>query len=112
MTRIWCCIRPHQLEPVKSAIAALGISGMNVADVRGVGNSPETARKWNLDANVVALPVKSKVEVVVPDELVDEVVASIIEHARTGESGDGKIFIEPMLDAIRIRTNERGDAAL
>lgn len=105
-------IRPHRLEAVKSAIAALGVSGLNVTDVRGTGNSPETAAWFGGDEHLIALPLKSKIEVIVHDELKDAVVDAILEHARTGEPGDGKIFVEAVADALRIRTGERGEAAL
>lgn len=112
MIRITCMIRPHRLEQVKSAVASLGVSGMNVADVRGVGNSPEKATWFGGQEYSVALPIRSKLEIVVPDDLADEVVQAVIENARTGEAGDGKIFIERVSDAIRIRTGERGAPAV
>lgn len=112
MTRITCYIRPHRLEPVKSAIAAMGVTGMNVADVRGTGNSPERANWFAGEEHLVALPLRAKVEVVVDDALVEAVVDAIVENARTGEPGDGKIFVESVVDAVRVRTGERGDVAL
>ena len=112
MLRITTYIRPHRLEPVKSAIAALGVTGINVSDVRGTGNSPESTQWFAGETHVIALPIRSKVEVVVPDDLKEPVIEAIIEAARVGESGDGKIFVEPVLDAIRVRTGERGDAAV
>ncbi len=112
MIRITCYIRPHRLEQVKSAIASLGISGMSVSDVRGAGNSPEKSAWFMGDESQSTLPIKSKIEVVVPDDLLNPIIESIIENARTGEPGDGKIFAEKVLDAIRIRTEERGDLAI
>lgn len=112
MIRITCFIRPHRLEPVKSAVAALGVTGMTVSDIRGTGNSPERTEWLGGDDALIALPIRAKVEAIVVDELVDSVVEAIIESARTGEQGDGKIFVEPVVDAIRIRTLERGDAAV
>lgn len=112
MTRVTCYIRPHRLEPVKSAIAAIGVSGMNVADVRGTGNSPEKPNWFAGEEHLVALPLRAKVEVVVDDSLVEAVVSAILENARTGEPGDGKIFVESVVDALRVRTGERGDVAL
>ena len=110
MIRITAYIRPHRLEQVKSAVAALGVTGLNVADVRGTGNSPE--RSGVLGGAVTALPLRSRLMVVVPDDLADEVMECIVENAQTGESGDGKIFSERVLDAIRVRTGERGDTGL
>lgn len=112
MTRVTCYIRPHQLEAVKSAIAALGVTGMSVSDVRGAGNSPETTDWFGGTEGLIALPIRTRVEVVAEEDMVDGLVQSIIENARTGEEGDGKIFVEPVCDALRIRTLERGDAAV
>lgn len=112
LIRVTCIIRPHKLEQVKTAVASLGVSGMNVADVRGCGNSPEKVNWFAGEEHLVALPIKAKIEVVVPDELAESLVAAILEHARTGEPGDGKIFLERVDDAVRIRTRERGDIAI
>jgi len=112
MIRVLCYIRPHRLEMVKSAIAALGVSGMNVTDVRGTGNSPESSSWLRGDGSVVPLPIRSRIEVVAPDEMKDEILAAILENAQTGEAGDGKVFVEQVTDAIRIRTEERGEAAV
>lgn len=112
MTRITCIIRPHLLEQVKSAIAALDISGLNVSDVRGTGNSPESASWFAGEEHLISLPIKAKIEVIVLDEVVESVVTAILANAQTSEPGDGKIFLEPVEDALRIRTGERGEAAL
>ncbi len=110
MVRIICLIRPHRLEPVKSAIAALGVSGMTVTDVRGTGNSP--GGRAASAAVVAPMPIQSRLEVVVPDDLREAVIGAIIEHARTGDPGDGKIFVERIADAVRVRTGERGETAI
>ncbi len=112
MTRVTCYIRPHQLEAIKSAIAALGVTGMSVTDVRGTGNSPETTDWFGGTDGLIALPIRTRVEVVATDDQVDQIVEAILENARTGEAGDGKIFRESVSDAIRIRTSERGQAAV
>jgi nitrogen regulatory protein P-II 1 len=112
MIRITCYIRPHKLEGVKSAISALGITGMTVADVRGTGNSPETSSWFGGEQQLIALPIRAKVEVVAHDEQQEEIVEAILQHARTGEPGDGKIFVERVADAVRIRTEERGSEAI
>lgn len=112
MVRIICMIRPHRLEQVKSAIAALGVSGLNVSDVRGTGNSPETAAWFAGEEHLISLPLKSKIEVVAEDGMAEAIVGAILEHARTGEPGDGKIFIERVSDVLRVRTGERGETAL
>lgn len=112
MTRVTCYIRPHKLEAVKSAIAALGVSGMSVSDVRGAGNSPETTDWFGGTEGLIALPIRARVEVVAPDDLTEGIVTAIVDNAHTGEQGDGKVFVESVSDAIRIRTLERGDAAV
>jgi nitrogen regulatory protein PII len=112
MTRVTCYIRPHKLEAVKSAIAAIGVTGMSVSDVRGAGNSHETTDWFGGTEGLIALPIRARVEVVAQDAQIDEIVESILMNARTGEQGDGKIFIEPVEEAIRIRTQERGEAAI
>jgi nitrogen regulatory protein P-II 1 len=113
MIRVTFCIRPHRLEAVKSAVASLALTGMTVSDVRGMGNSPEKT-DWfgGSDAGIVPLPIRAKVEVVVPDEMADQVVAAVLTNAQTGEPGDGKIFLERVEDAVRVRTGERGEEAV
>lgn len=110
MVRIIAFIRPHQLEAVKSAIAALGVGGLNVTDSKGRGNSAEREQRFMTEVDV--LRMRSRIEVVCSDELKEEIVGAILESAHTGQPGDGKIFIEPMHDALRIRTQERGPQAI
>jgi nitrogen regulatory protein P-II 1 len=112
MRRVVAIIRPHKLDEVKTAIANLGVSGLTVNDVRGSGSSPERPALFGGSEVLIALPVKAKLTVVVPDDLVEAVVAAVLEHARTGEPGDGKLFVEPVVEAIRVRTGERGEAGL
>jgi nitrogen regulatory protein P-II 1 len=105
-------IRSHRLEQVKSAIAAVGVSGMSVSDVRGTGNSPEDAQWSAAEGHVIPLPIRSRIEVVVPDDMKDAVVEAILASAQTGEASDGKVFIQPVEDVIRVRTGERGEEGL
>lgn len=112
MVRIIAYIRPHRLEEVKSALAMLPISGLTVSDTRGCGNNPETTSSFFGQEIVISLPIRSKVEVVVPANLQEAVVSAICDAARTGEPGDGKVFIEPVTDSVRIRTLERGETVL
>ncbi|MBC8064913.1 MAG: P-II family nitrogen regulator [Chlorobia bacterium] len=112
MIRVICIIRPHKLEAVKSAIAAVGVSGMSVTEVRGTGNSEEKASWFGGEQQLIALPIRSRLEVVAPDELQSEIVSAIVSQAQTGEHGDGKIFVEPILDSVRVRTQERGLEAI
>ncbi|RYG36052.1 P-II family nitrogen regulator [bacterium] len=112
MVRIVAYLRPHRLEGVRSAVAALGVNGMTVSDCRGTGVSREQSAWLGGFEAVSALPIRTKIEVVVPNERKEEVVAAIIDNARTGEPDDGKIFIETVADALRIRTSERGEVAV
>jgi nitrogen regulatory protein P-II 1 len=110
MVRILAFIRPHQLEAVKSAIAAAGVGGLNVSDCKGRGNSAETEHRFMTEVDV--LRMRSRVEVVCSDDLKNDVINAILETAHTGQAGDGKIFVEPILETVRIRTGERGDSAI
>jgi len=112
MKRIECIIRPIRFEAVKEALNEIGVYGMTVTDVRGFGRQQGHTEKYRGSTYTINLLPKIKIEVVVPDERVEEVVATLLEAARTGEIGDGKIFIAEGLDAVRIRTGERGEAAL
>jgi nitrogen regulatory protein P-II 1 len=110
MIRIIAFIRPHQLEAVKSAIAAVGVGGLNVTDSKGRGNSVEKEQRFMTEVDV--LRMRSRVEVVCTDDLKNDVINAILETAHTGQPGDGKIFVEPILETVRIRTGERGDSAI
>ena len=110
--RIVAYIRPHKLEEVKTAIAELGVGGISVCDVRGCGASEEPSATVGGQVILIPLPIRSKVVTVVSSDLKDAVIEAILRHAGTGQSGDGKIFVEPVLDALRVRTSERGPAAL
>lgn len=112
MLRITCYIRPHRLDPVKTALASLGISGLSVNDVRGCGNSEEPSTPFAGRDIVIPMPVRSKVTVFIDEKMQMEAMDAIRKAAYTGEPGDGKIFVEAVQDAIRIRTKERGKSAL
>lgn len=110
MVRILAFIRPHQLEAVKSAISAVGVGGLNVTDAKGRGNSDEKELRFMTEVDV--LRMRSRIEVVCSDDLKNDVINAILETARTGQPGDGKIFVEPIREAVRIRTGERGNEAI
>jgi len=112
MKRIEAIIRPIRFEAVKEALNDIGIYGMTVTDVRGFGRQQGHTEKYRGSTYTLNLLPKIKLEVVVPDSRVDEVVSAIIEAAQTGEIGDGKIFIADVEEVVRIRTGERGEAAL
>ena len=102
-------IRPSKVDDVKDALAKLNISGMTVTEVRGHGKQKgHTAIYRGKEYDVSLLP-KMQVEVVVPDNLVDDAVAAIIQAARTGEIGDGRVFVIPVEQSYRIRTGERSE---
>jgi len=112
MKKIECIIRPNRLEEVKAALDELGIHGMTVQDVRGCGRQKGVRERYRGMEYTITLLPKIKIELVVSDEDYDAVIEAILESAYTGEIGDGKIFVYPMEEAIRIRTREKGDAAL
>jgi len=110
--KVECVIRPTKIEEVKEALSAIGVSGMTVTDVRGYGRQRGRTEKYRGNTYVVNLLPKVKLEFVVPDERAEDVVEAILEAARTGEIGDGKVFVSHVEEAVRIRTGERGEAAL
>jgi len=112
MKRIECIIRPMKLDEVKIALGEIGVTGMTVSDVRGMGRQRGHRETYRGAEYTIDLPTKVKIEMIVRDEDVEEIIETILAHARTGETGDGKIFVLPMEDAIRIRTEERGDEVL
>jgi nitrogen regulatory protein P-II 1 len=112
MKKIEAIIQPFKLEEVKEALKAIGIDGMTITEVRGHGRQKghkETYR--GQEYNVDLLP-KVKVELVVTDDRFNEVTGAIANAARTGKIGDGKIFVYEVAEAIRIRNDDRGEAAL
>ncbi len=113
MKKIEAVVRPEKLDDVKNALAAKGYVGLNIVGItgRGVQKGIVHAGRGGETYSVDMLP-KVKLETVVADGAVEDVVATIVQAARTGHIGDGKIFIHPVEDAIRVRTGERGDAAL
>jgi nitrogen regulatory protein P-II 1 len=112
MKRIEAIIQPHKLEEVKEALKGIGVDGMTITEVRGHGRQKGHKEVYRgMEYQVDLLP-KVKVEMVVPDGRQDEITRTLISAARTGKIGDGKIFVYDVADAIRIRNEDRGDAAL
>ena len=105
-------IRPQRLEEVKAALDEIGISGMTVTEVRGAGQQKGYTQHYRGAEYTVSLIQKLKREIVVGKADTERVVAALVEAARTGEIGDGKIFLVPVTDALRIRTGERGSSAI
>jgi nitrogen regulatory protein P-II 1 len=112
MKKVEAIIQPHKLDEVKEALKGISIDGMTVTEVRGHGRQKGHKEVYRgLEYQVDFLP-KVKVEIVVPDARLDEVVRTIATTARTGKLGDGKIFVFEVLDALRIRNDETGEGAL
>jgi len=112
MTKIEAIIQPSKLEPVKEALLEIGVEGMTIIEVRGHGRQKGHTEFYRGREYTVDLLPKIKLELVLSDELVDRAVQTIISVTRTGRIGDGKIFLSRIDEAIRIRNEERGVAAL
>ena len=112
MIKVEAIIRTQKLEDVKAALSEIGIRGMTVTDVRGAGKQKGFTQHYRGAEYTVNLLQKTKIEIVVPDNLAPQVSLAIADAARTGEIGDGKIFLVPVAEVIRIRTGEEGDSAL
>lgn len=112
MKKIEAIIQPFKLEPVKEALQSIGIDGMTITEVRGHGRQKGHKEVYRgQEYNVDLLP-KMKVELVVADGRLNEVVQTLTTAARTGKIGDGKVFVYDVAEAIRIRNDDRGEAAL
>lgn len=112
MKKIEAVIRSHKLEDVKLALVGAGIIGMTVSEVRGFGRQKGQTTRYRGSEYKIEFFSKIRIEVVIDDDLVEQVVQEISLAARSGEIGDGKIFVSPVEDIIRIRTGERGIAAI
>ncbi len=112
MKKIEAVIKPFKLDEVKTALLAIGVQGMTVSEVRGFGRQKGHTELYRGAEYVVDLLPKVKLEVVVADELVDKVVVTIQDTAKTGRIGDGKVFVSEIADVVRIRTGERGESAV
>ena len=109
MKLIKCIVRPNKVDEVKDALSKLSVSGMTVTEVRGHGKQKgHTAVYRGKEYNVSLLP-KMEIETVVPDSIVEEAIRAIIQAARTGEIGDGRVFVIPVEQSYRIRTGERSE---
>ena len=112
MKRIEAIIQPFKLDDVREALKGIGVDGMTIYDVRGHGRQKGHKEVYRGQEYVVDLLPKVKLELVVPDTRADEVVKAVAGAARTGKIGDGKIFVYEIADAVRIRNDDRGEAAL
>ena len=112
MKKVEAIIKPFKLDEVKNAISAMAVQGMTVMEVQGFGRQKGHKEVYRGAEYVVELVPKIKIEVVVPDGALPRVVETIAKAAQTGKIGDGKIFVTPVEEAVRIRTGERGEGAL
>ncbi len=112
MQKVEAIIKPFKLDEVKEALNAIGVQGLTVSEVKGFGRQKGHTELYRGAEYVVDFLPKIKIEVVVPDELAPKVIDAIQHAANTGRIGDGKLFVFPVLDAIRIRTGERGEDAI
>ncbi len=112
MKLITAIIKPHRLDSVREALIGIGVEGLTVTEVRGFGRQKGHTEIYRGAEYTISFVPKIKLEVAVPDKLADDVVAAIEEAAKTGEIGDGKIFVFDLKSAMRIRTGEIGDDAL
>ena len=112
MKKIEAIVKPHKLDDVKSALTQVGIQGLTVSEVRGFGRQKGHKEQYRGAEYTVDLVPKVKVEVVVADQSVTAAVEAIIRAARTGEIGDGKVFVYNLESALRIRTGEKGESAI
>lgn len=112
MKKIEAIIKPFRLDDVKEALQEKGLQGMTVTDIRGFGRQKGHTELYRGAEYIVDFLPKIKIELVVPDSRVEQAVATIREAAHSGRIGDGKIFILPVDDAVRIRTGETGDDAI
>ena len=112
MKKIEAIVKPFKLEEVKDALAEVGITGITVSEVKGFGRQKGHTEIYRGSEYTVDFLPKIKIELVLPDSQADSAVASIVKSARTGKIGDGKVFVSDIQEAVRIRTEEKGELAV
>ena len=112
MRKIEAVIRPHLLDAVKNALQEVGVAGLTITEVKGFGRQKGHTETYRGSEYKIDFLPKMKIEVVLPLEMVDLAIDAVMKTAKTGKFGDGKIFVIPVEEVIRIRTGERGEAAL
>jgi nitrogen regulatory protein P-II 1 len=112
MKKIEAIIKPHKLDEVKDRLRQIGISGMTVSEVKGFGRTGGKTEVYRGSSYVVDFVPKVKLEIVVKDAMVSDVVQAVASTAKTGKIGDGKVFVTPVDEAVRIRTDEKGEDAI
>lgn len=112
MKKVEAIVRPHVLEAVKTALQEVGVVGMTVTEVKGFGRQKGHTETYRGSEYTVEFLPKIKVEVVLPEELVEAAVEAVLKTAKTGKFGDGKVFVSSLEQVVRIRTGERGESAV
>ena len=112
MKKIEAIIKPFKLDEVKHALGELGVEGMTVSEVKGFGRQKGHTEIYRGSEYTVDFLPKVKIEIVLPDSQISSATDAIVKSARTGKIGDGKVFVFPVEEAIRIRTDERGEKAV
>jgi nitrogen regulatory protein P-II 1 len=112
MKKVEAIIRPHLLDAVRNALGEVNVAGMTISEVQGYGRQKGHTETYRGAEYQIEFIPKIKIEVVIPEDIEDSVVQAIMKTAQTGKFGDGKIFVAQLDDVIRIRTGERGEAAL
>ena len=112
MKKIEAIIRPEKLDSVRRALEVVGYSGLMISEIEGHGKQKGTVQQWRGEKYKVDILPKIRIEIVAKDQEVDRIVKTIADNAKTGELGDGKIFISEIANVIRIRTGEKGEAAI
>ena len=112
MKKIEVVIRPEKLELVRQALEKVGCAGVMISEIEGHGKQKGVVQQWRGEKYKVELLPKVKIEIIAKDQDIEKIIKVIIDNAKTGEIGDGKIFISPVENVIRIRTGEKGETAL
>jgi len=112
MKKVEAIIKPFKLDDVREALSQIGVSGMTVSEIKGFGRQKGHSEMYRGAEYQVDFLPKMKLEVVIGDELLDQVVEAIVETAKTGKIGDGKVFVYPVEQAVRIRTGEQDNEAI
>ena len=112
MKKIEAVIRPEKLESVIAALETIGCSGISIIEIEGHGKQKGIVQQWRGEKYTINTLPKVKLELVVPDKDARKIISSIMTNAKTGEMGDGKVFIYPVESALRIRTGEEGETAI
>jgi nitrogen regulatory protein P-II 1 len=112
MKKVEAIVRPHVMEAVKAALQEVGVVGMTVTEVKGFGRQKGHTETYRGSEYKVEFLPKVKIEVALPDDLVEKAVEAVLKTAATGKFGDGKVFVSSLTEVVRIRTGERGEAAL